>query len=105
MEIKMARNDRIRVRAHCAENYPWSLYASYDTRANSFAVKTNYGKHNYQKEWSIRRCDATWIARNYAENFRANEKMSITSFHKVVQKDLNLKISRSILARARRKIM
>jgi hypothetical protein len=57
------------------------------------------------KKSGLRRCNATWIARKYAENFRANEKRSITSFHKVLQKDLNLKISRSILARARRKIM
>lgn len=78
VEIKMARNDKIRVRAHCAENCPGNLYASYDSRAKYFVVKTYYGKHNCQKEWSVRRCSATRIARQYVDHFRANDKMSIT---------------------------
>jgi hypothetical protein len=77
VEIKMARNDKIRVRAHCAENCPGNLYASYDSRAKHFVVKTYYGKHNCQKEWSVRRCSATRIARQYVDHFRANDKMSI----------------------------
>lgn len=49
VEIKMARNDKIRVRAHCAEIRPQNLYASYDTRARYFVVKTYYGKYNCKK--------------------------------------------------------
>lgn len=105
VEIKMARNDKIRVRAHCAEIRPQNLYASYDTRAKYFVVKTYYGKYNCKKEWSVRRCSATWIARKYVEHFRTNNKLSITSFHKVVEKELNLTVSRSTLARAKNKIM
>ena len=34
IEIKMPRNDRKRVKAHCAEGCPWNFYASMDSRTN-----------------------------------------------------------------------
>jgi len=100
VEIKLPRNDQRRVKAHCAEGCPWNLYASLDTR-----VKTYYGGHNCHKEWVLRRCTAKWLATKYLDSFRANDKMSITSFGRTVQKDWNLTPSRSKLARARRLIM
>ncbi|CAN6373171.1 unnamed protein product [Urochloa humidicola] len=50
VEIKLPRNDKKRVRAHCADGCPWNLYASWDSRVNSFVVKTYYGRHNCQRE-------------------------------------------------------
>lgn len=105
VEIKMPRNDKIRVRAHCAEGCPWNLYASFDSRMKSFVVKTYYGGHTCQKEWKVRKCTARWIAGKYLESFRANDKMSITNLSRTIQKDWNLTPSRSKVARARRIIM
>lgn len=105
VEIKMPRNEKTRLKAHCAEGCPWNLYASFDKRTNSFMVKTYYGAHNCQKEWVLKRCSANWLASKYTDSFRANDKMSITSFGRTVQKDWNLTPSRSKLARARRLIM
>lgn len=87
VEIKLPRNDKRRIRAHCADGCPWTLYASLDSRVNSFVVKTYYGRHNCQKEWVLRRCTSRWLADKYIESFRANEKMSITAFGRVIQKD------------------
>ena len=105
VDIKLPRNDRTRVRAHCAEGCPWNLYASWDSRVKSFVVKTYYGGHTCQKEWKVRKCTARWIAGKYLESFRANDKMSITSLSRTIQKDWNLTPSRSKVARARRMIM
>jgi hypothetical protein len=105
VEIKMPRNDKIRVKAHCAEGCPWNFYASLDSRTKSFVVKTYYGRHTCQKEWQVRKCTARWIAGKYLESFRANDKMSISSLSKTIQKDWNLTPSRSKVARARRLIM
>ena len=80
VEIKMPRNEKARLKAHCAEGYPWNLYASLDRRTNSFMIKTYYGVHNCQKEWVLKRCTAKWLAAKYIDSFRANDKMSITSF-------------------------
>ena len=32
VEIKMPRNDKRRVRAHCADGCPWNMYASFDRK-------------------------------------------------------------------------
>jgi hypothetical protein len=61
VQIVMPRNDRTRVRAHCVEGCPWTFFASFDSRMNSFAVKTYYGQHTCQKEWKVRKCTARWI--------------------------------------------
>lgn len=105
VEVRLPRNDLTRVRAHCAEGCPWNLYASHDSRMKSFVVKTYYGKHTCQKEWKVKKCTAIWIADKYIEAFRANDKMSITSLSRTIQKDFNIAPSRSKVARARRIIM
>ncbi|WVZ66010.1 hypothetical protein U9M48_015289 [Paspalum notatum var. saurae] len=105
LEIKLPRNDSRRLRAHCAQGCPWNLYASIDSRANSVVVKTYYGAHNCQKEWELKRCTAKYLAAKYLDSFRANDKMSISSFARTVQKDMNVQCSRSKLARARRLVL
>ena len=105
VEIKLPRNDKKRVRAHCADGCLWNLYGSWDSRVNSFVVKSYYGTYNCQKEWILRRCTSKWLADKYIDSFRANEKMSIASFGRTIQKDWNLTPSRSKVARARRLIM
>ena len=50
IDIKILRNDKRRVRAHRTEGCPWSLYASYDSRAKTIVVKRYVAEHNCRRE-------------------------------------------------------
>ena len=50
VEIKMPKNNRTRIRAHCDEQCPWYLFASFDRRVNCFLIKTYVGNHTCQKK-------------------------------------------------------
>lgn len=103
--IKIPKNEPKRVRAKCDTDCPWLLYASWDKRGHGLLVKTYNGVHTCQKKWELQRCTSNWLAEKYIDSFRADQKMSLTNFARVVQKEWNLTPSRSKLARARRLAM
>jgi len=105
VDIWFSRNEQKRLKAHCADGCPWLLYGSVDNRSNGMVIKTYQGTHNCQRKWVVKRCTSRWLAEKYLESFRADKKMSIANFGRVVQKEWNLTPSRSKLQRARRLAM
>ena len=102
VDISFTRNEKKRLRAQCVDGCPWNLYASTDTRTNGLMVKTYTSEHNCQKQWVLKRCTSKWLASKYVETFRADQKMTLTNFARIVQKELNITPPRTTLARARR---
>ena len=90
VEIKLPRNDKTRVRAHCADGCSWNIYASEDSRVKAFVVKTYFGEPSCQREWVVKKCTSKWLAAKYMETFRADDKMSLTNFCKDGAKGLEL---------------
>nr|XP_015629558.1 uncharacterized protein LOC107280309 [Oryza sativa Japonica Group] len=99
--VKPDRNNKKRYEAHCAENCPWKLVASVDSRANCFMVKQYVGSHTCRKEWELKAVTARYLAGRFIEEFRGDDKMTLASFAKKVQKSLNITPSRHKLGRAR----
>lgn len=105
VEIRLPRNEKKRLRAECVDGCPWTVYASSDSRTKGLMVKTFNGEHNCQKKWVLKRCTSKWLASKYVENFKADQKMTLTNFARIVQKEFNITPPRTKLARARRLAM
>lgn len=97
----MPRNDKTRIGSHYAPSCPWKLYASKDSTAKTIMVKSYVGEHNCRREWILKKWTANWFANKYIESFRADDKMTLGNFARVLQKEWNLTPSRSKLSTAR----
>ena len=87
VDIWFSRNEQKRLKAHCADGCPWLLYGSVDNRSNGMVIKTYQGTHNCQRKWVVKRCTSRWLAEKYLESFRADQKMTLANFARVVQKE------------------
>jgi hypothetical protein len=105
VDIRYPRNEKKRLHAVCDKDYSWELYGSVDARSPGMVIKRYYGTHTCQRKLVVKRCTSKWLAEKYMNSFRADQKMSLANFSRIVQKEWNLTPSRSKLARARRLAM
>nr|AAX95302.1 MuDR family transposase, putative [Oryza sativa Japonica Group]ABA92642.2 transposon protein, putative, Mutator sub-class [Oryza sativa Japonica Group] len=103
--IKKTRNTKTTIEAKYAEGCPWMLSASMDNRVKCLVVREYIEKHTCTKQWEIKAVTAKYLAKRYIEEFRDNDKMTLMSFAKKIQKELHLTPSRHKLGRARRMAM
>ncbi|XP_048560847.1 uncharacterized protein LOC125541485 [Triticum urartu] len=102
VQIKKKRNNKQRFEAICSEGCPWKQVAVADNRTQSFLVKTFVGEHNCEKVWDVKELTAPYLAKNYVEKFRDNDKMSLSTFGRKVRKKYNMEVSRHKFGRARK---
>ena len=102
VQIHYIKNDKQRIRAGCVGDCPWFLFAAPDSRTKAWVVKKYVGEHTCEREWALKQFTARYLAGKYVETFRADEKMTLQNFGRLVQLDYNMQPTRSKLARARR---
>lgn len=103
--INIPRNNKKRIEAYCVEGCPLNLTATEDSRANCFMIKKYVDKHTCKREWELKAVTVQYLADRYTDKFRDDDKMTLKSFARVVQKDLHVTPSRHKLGRARRLAM
>ena len=55
-----------------------------------------------RKVWDVKELTAPYLAKNYVEKFRDNDKMSLSTFGRKVRKKYNMEVSRHKLGRSRK---
>jgi hypothetical protein len=104
VQIHYIKNDLQRVRAACMgePKCQWYLYAAPDSRKEAWTVKKYEKGHNCERDWKLKQFTARYLAGKYLEKFKADDKMSIKNFARLIEQDFNMSASRSKLERARR---
>ncbi|KAH7861322.1 hypothetical protein Vadar_024596 [Vaccinium darrowii] len=101
--VKLAKNDKLRVRAKCQKGCPWEVYARKMLAEESYQVRTYRAIHKCRLSYTNRNLNFGIIAKRYMEDFRINPSMPITSFKERVRKEMKCDVSKSQLCRAKRK--
>jgi hypothetical protein len=100
--VHYKKNDLQRVRACCEDRCPWFLYAAPDSRTKAWTVKKYVANHKCERDFKIKQFTAKYLAEKYLEKFRADDKMTLKNFARIIEQDFNMTATRSKLERARR---
>ncbi|XVE74864.1 hypothetical protein DITRI_Ditri12bG0052600 [Diplodiscus trichospermus] len=101
-EIKIIRNTKTEVRARCTKsNYPWMIYASYDSVTKRFVMKTYMEEHTCQITYKNKRVTTKWLARNYSSKYKRIASMRLVELKELVKEDLKVEMSLMKIRRAK----
>ena len=100
--IRLLKNDKVRIRARCADGCPWTLFASVDSATDSWVIKTLNEEQSCQLEFSNKVLDGKWLCEKYLNKFRAQPTWSFAGFKQQVNDDTQIDISKWQFYRARK---
>jgi hypothetical protein len=72
------------------------MWASFYNRKKFFIVKRFVGEHSCAKEWNIKEFTSWYIAKEFIESFRDDDKLSLKGFAKMVQRKYKMNVSRTL---------
>jgi hypothetical protein len=103
VKIRRIKNDRTRLHAVCDVGCPWYMRVGFDLRRSGGFVITQYeGNHRCEKVYEMRVLTAAFLAKQFIQEFRDNQKMDLTTFAAKVQREYHILPDRWKLGRARK---
>ncbi|KAM0863033.1 hypothetical protein ACQ4PT_044865 [Festuca glaucescens] len=103
VKIRKVKNDSTRLHAVCEEGCPWSLKVGFDLRRSGGYVVTAYNdKHTCERVYEMRSLTTAFLAKQFINEFRDNQKMDLSAFAAKVQREFNMCPNRWKLGRARK---
>ncbi|KAM0831042.1 hypothetical protein ACQ4PT_065816 [Festuca glaucescens] len=103
VKIRRIKNDRTRLHAVCDVGCPWYMRVGFDLRRSGGFVITQYeGNHRCEKVYEMRVLTAAFLAKQFIQEFRDNQKMDLTTFATKVQREYHILPDRWKLGRARK---
>jgi hypothetical protein len=108
VQIRKIRNNKKRLEAVCVgetstgETCTWKIIVVQYNKTTDFLVKFYIGKHTCERVWEVKELTAPFLAQQYVEMFRDNDRMTLKNFARKVRKKYNMEPSRFKLGRARK---
>ncbi|XP_030525043.2 uncharacterized protein LOC115737179 [Rhodamnia argentea] len=100
-QVRFAKNAPNKVRAVCSEGCGWLIYASKMQGEQTLQVKTYNPIHKCNRALHVPQVSSKWLAKKYCDRLRNNPTWPGASMKKTMESENVLKLSRTMVYRAR----
>ncbi|KAI5333454.1 hypothetical protein L3X38_023585 [Prunus dulcis] len=102
-EVKLKKNDNIRVQAKCVKRCSFQVYGSKINREEgTFAIKTLSLEHQCGRVDKLRHTTSKWLCDRYANKLKRNSDFDLKSFQQDVLEDYKINVTKLQVYRAKR---
>ncbi|KAL3744004.1 hypothetical protein ACJRO7_013281 [Eucalyptus globulus] len=99
--VRFVKNTPNKLRAMCSEGCGWLIYASKVQREHTLQVKTFNSVHTCNRTLQVPQISTKWLANKYCDRLRNNPTWPGASMKKTMEFENVLKLSRTMVYRAR----
>ena len=103
--MRFTKNTRNMLRSACFEGCDWLIYASKVQREHTLQVKTFNPINTCNRVLHVPQVSTKWLANKYCDKLRNNPTWPGASMKKIMESKNVLKLSRSMVYRARASAM
>jgi len=100
-KVRFVKNTHNKLRAVCSDGCDWLIYASKVQREHTLQVKTFNPIHTCNRALHVPQISTKWLANKYCDRLRNNPTWPGASMKKTMESENVLKLSRTMVYRAR----
>ncbi|KAL0285239.1 UNVERIFIED_CONTAM: hypothetical protein Sangu_2787600, partial [Sesamum angustifolium] len=101
--IKIAKNDKERLHAKCADNdCMWRIHACALKSECTFQIRDYVPNHTCHITFHVKNMKSTWLSKKYMHKFKTGPKRGIKGFRVDASEEIRCNITRNQVARAKR---
>ncbi|KAL3753889.1 hypothetical protein ACJRO7_001174 [Eucalyptus globulus] len=100
-QVRFTKSAQNKLRVVCSEGCDWLIYASKVQGKHTLQVKTFNPVHTCNRVLCLPQVSTKWLANKYCDRLRNNPTWPGTSMKKIMESENVLKLSRSMVYRAR----
>lgn len=102
IDVKMIKNDKIRVRVVCKDPCQWMAYCAKLPDEDTWQLRKLYDKHSCPKDYKVSLMKSSWLGKRLESTVRETPNITLTSISNKAHQKWNVGVSKMKAYRARR---
>ena len=102
VDVKIIKNDKIRVRAACKDPCQWRAYCAKLPNEDTWQLRKLYDEHSCPKDYKVSLMKSSWLAKRLEPTVRETPNITLTSISNKAHRKWNVGVSKMKAYRARR---
>ncbi|KAK4283379.1 hypothetical protein QN277_000333 [Acacia crassicarpa] len=99
------KNDKARSRARCnVEDCEWLIYCAWNSKLNTFQIKTFYDNHTYCRVFQNKRATGYWVAKKLEKQILTQPNMTRTEVYEHMKVQYNTHLNMKKVSKALQKV-